>query len=713
MDFSLHARRKPDRAQHSRPVRAALRGVVLLAACASVAGAAPVEPGWGVAPPASWVRQLPLPSADTPLRAGADSGRLYLLVDHQVHLGRVPVEYHRFAWTPLSTAGVQNASEIQVHFDPAYQRLVVHHVRLLRGGKDTFAFHRSDVRVIQQERSLDEQIYSGELTAVVFLRDLRPGDVLDYAYSLEGTNPIVGGDYDDELALAYESPVRLIRHVVQVPEKTVLHLKPQNTTIEPRIETEGGWRTYTWEARDAAASAADDGEPGWFDPDPRVEVSTFASWAEVADWARGLFEGQLKPSADVQRLAERFRAAPGGLAGAAAEATRFVQDEVRYLGIEMGPSSHQPHSPDQVLRQRFGDCKDKALLLVALLRELGIHATPALVDTERRHGLDLVQPSPFAFDHAIVRASVGGRDIWIDATESDMGGRLEDRDPPEFERALVLEPGTRALTPIPLPEFKEPALDVRETFTLGPSGSPARLDIVSTYRRSEADSMRRRVAATPALELAKSFLDDYAREEPDIKAVASPGVKDDRARNVVVVTEAYEIPSFWKNHKRELRGWVVEDRLPKSVASSRLTPVEVPHPVHVRHEIIVRTDDRMHLGRYGQTIASRTFLFASALSSTSHEMRLQFDYRSLADSVAAGELKAHQQALARLEDELTFLVLPDFTSPDAPVEGWGLAWGLAAAGGGIAVAAGLAAWARRKRRAGREALDSHFRNSAG
>jgi hypothetical protein len=217
---------------------------------------------WTVAPPARWVSELPLSSSETPLKSGASSGRLYLLVDHQVSIGPTLVDYHRFAWTPLSTAGVQNASEIQIAFDPAFQRLVIHHVRLLREGRDVFSFRPADVRVIQQERSLDEQIYSGELTAVVFLRDLRPGDVLDYAYSLEGTNPIVRAAYDDDLRLAYDSPVRVVRHLVRAPEGVALHVTARHTTLAPHVERSNGWQVHTWEAHDVMTRASDEDEPG-------------------------------------------------------------------------------------------------------------------------------------------------------------------------------------------------------------------------------------------------------------------------------------------------------------------------------------------------------------------------------------------------------------------------------------------------------------------
>ncbi len=705
LQSDTHPHRGPSPAR-SRRVPAALAGVALCLLIAPPSALSqPAGRTWTVAPPPSWVRTQALPAADTPLRAAADSGRLYLLVDHQVRVGAPTTDYRRYAWTALSTAGVQNASEIQLRFDPSFERLVIHHVRLLRGGKDVFSFRPSDVRVIQQERSLDEQIYSGELTAVVFLRDLRPGDTLDYAYSLEGANPIVGDGFDDELPLAYDAPVRLVRHVIHVPSRTTLNVTPRNTSAAPLVETSGGWRSYTWTASDVPASVADEDEPGWFDPDPRIEVSTFGSWAEVADWARGLFEDQLRPSPGVRQLADRCRAVPGGARAAALEATRFVQDEVRYLGIEMGPSSHQPHPPDQVLRQRFGDCKDKSLLLVALLRELGIEAVPALVDTERRHGLDTAQPSPFAFDHAIVQAVVDGRTIWIDATESDMGGALEDRDPPEFERALVLRPGTRGLTAIPVPDTREPSIVLRETFTVGRPGSPARLDAVTTFRRTEADGMRSHLASTPAQELAKSYLEDYAPDFPDITAIGAPVVRDDRARNVLTVSESYELASFWKNGRRDLHGWEIENHLPTRVAATRATPLAVPHPVHVRHEIVLRANSAFHLGRYGETIADRAFTFNAALSASGKEMRLAFDYRSLADAVLSEDMKAHTQAIERLEDALSFVVSSDLTSPDAPEDGWSGSTRVGAAGAlalaaVLAVAAGIRIRRRRQRGSG-------------
>lgn len=677
----------------SRRLAAALWLVLL--SLAARAGAQSPPAGWSVAPPPGWVRDCPLPGAAPPA-APADSGRLYLLVDHQVRVGRTTTDYQRFAWTPLSTAGVQNASEIQIPFDPSYERLSIHHVRLLRGGKDVFSFRPGDVRVIQQEAGLDEQIYSGELTAVIFIRDLRPGDTVDYAYSVEGANPILRGGFDAELPLAYESPVRLIRHVLQAPLGWTLRVTPRGTSVTPRIEASGEWRTYTWEARDVAASSADEDEPGWFDPDPQVEVSTFASWGDVAEWATQLFDAQLVHSPAVSDIARQFSNLPGGPPESAEAAARFVQDQVRYLGIELGPNSHQPHTPEQVLRQRFGDCKDKSLLLVAILRELGVDAAPALVDTERRRGLDDAPPSPFAFDHAIVQAVVGGRAVWIDPTESDVGGRLTEREAPEFERALVLRPGTTGLTAIPLPDLRHPSIELTETYTVGPAGAPSRLDVTTKYRGRAADAMRRKLASTSGEDLAKSYLDDYARDDRDIKPLAPPQTRDDRTLNELAVTESYELPTFWKSGRRELDGWEIRNHLPRTVPSSRTSPLEVPHPVHVLHRVVVRAREEFHLGPYGETISGDAFTFSSRLDASGKEMSLSFDYRSRADSVRPEQFATHGKDMDRVRDALSFVITTDLDSPDAPETAWP-AWPVALGGGTLAAACTALAIGLRRR----------------
>ncbi len=87
-------------------------------------------------------------------------------------------------------------------------------------------------------------------------------------------------------------------------------------------------------------------------------------------------------------------------------AVTLVQDEVRYMGIETGPYSHKANTPSKVFKQRYGDCKDKSLLLASILNANGIEAHLALLNTELENKLSDFIPSANLFDHAVVVATI-------------------------------------------------------------------------------------------------------------------------------------------------------------------------------------------------------------------------------------------------------------------------------------------------------------------
>jgi transglutaminase-like putative cysteine protease len=116
-----------------------------------------------------------------------------------------------------------------------------------------------------------------------------------------------------------------------------------------------------------------------------LQFSEFASWADVANWASTLFP-PISIGSDLQEVAREIRKIDSDQARVSA-ALEFVQTKIRYFSVSMGESSHRPASPDEVQRRRYGDCKDKSYLLIALLHELGIQSRPVLLQIGRRAGL--------------------------------------------------------------------------------------------------------------------------------------------------------------------------------------------------------------------------------------------------------------------------------------------------------------------------------------
>jgi transglutaminase-like putative cysteine protease len=572
------------------------------------------------------------------------------------------------------------------------------------------------VRVIESEENLDARIYNGELTATIFLRDLRVGDTVDYSYSLVGANPVLGGRFDAVLWLGYSRPVDLVQRRLVWQKDEAPRFNLRGGAPKPAVDTSPRGTVYTWQTRSLRLPVPEDQTPSWFLPYPRVEVSDFADWSDVARRSGELFSVLDAPAPAIDALVRGWRLSDAPLDARVDRAVRFVQDEVRYLGLEMGPSSHQPHPPAQTLERRFGDCKDKSALLVAILHRLGVSAWPALVSTRARQALDQRLPSLFAFDHVIVAIRMGAALLFVDATASEQGGPVRTRRPPPYARALLLDGEAGGLTAIPEPAAEVPSTEVEETFAVASWASPARLDVVTTYRGDDADDARQGQARATRAETSRRYRDFYSQEHGTVRALGLPKVEDDRDRNVVVVREAYEMPAPWKQGSHDFRAWLVDEWLQRPRTLERAAPLRIPHPGHVRQVLTLKLPGPPDLEPLQETVTSPAFSMDASWTVRGHEARLEYTYRTLRGSLPPAEVAAYVESVDRAAD-LVVCRLPGRPRPGgagasrrgAPSASPGEASDRWAAGGLGAFAmvavgvwgarTGLSSWRARRRRA--------------
>ena len=252
------------------------------------------------------------------------------------------------------------------------------------------------------------------------------------------------------------------------------------------------------------------------DLNPMIEFSTGESWAAVANAYRQLAEAHIDPD-KVKALL------PSSTAATRLEKIQSLvarlHKEIRYTGIEFGQASLQPALAADVIKHHYGDCKDKAAVLVAMLRAVGIPANMALLDSGPGIDVTAELPGMNEFDHAIVYVpadSKGETALWIDATaEYEQVGSLPRMD--QGRQALIIAEGTTTLTTTP--EFKpeeDHLTEVREV-ELAPYGgahitetSLTEGDIDADYRADygEADTREKRKG-----------LENYARDQYLAKAL--------------------------------------------------------------------------------------------------------------------------------------------------------------------------------------------------
>ena len=180
-------------------------------------------------------------------------------------------------------------------------------------------------------------------------------------------------------------------------------------------------RVWDFVVDDVPALIGEQGMPPWFEVASSISVSTYGAWGALGQWYEALIADQLRLDDDLRAVARELKAAATSREDLVRRVYEHVVISTRYVGIELGIHGWKPYPVSEVYRRRFGDCKDKASLLVALLREVGVDAHLVLVRTIQLGHAGETPASMWAFNHAI--AWVAELDLFLDGTAERSGWR--------------------------------------------------------------------------------------------------------------------------------------------------------------------------------------------------------------------------------------------------------------------------------------------------
>ena len=388
------------------------------------------------------------------------------------------------------------------------------------------------------------------------------------------------------------------------------------------------------------------------------ELSEFQSWAEVNQWALGLFQNTENLSPELLQRIEPWRRI-NNREDQVLAVLRFVQDEVRYFGIEIGASSHEPFPPSIVFARRFGDCKDKTLLFITALRALGIEARPVLVNSTLRHAIETWQPSAVAFDHVITQVRIGGQTWWLDPTDNYQRGPLTAHYLPPYGRGLVVHPRTVGLTVIPHTTGL-PKTTTTEYFQLRGKMQSADLKVVTVAEGLDAELLRQQFATTPREDLEKTYLKFYSGLYPAVKKTRPLLFSDNEQLNRIEVTESYLIDKIWVQSDRDLQyrcqffPYAINALLKKPADTLRTMPLGVRFPQRqvLRTEVVL--PEAWPADVQNKQIVDPAFTFRLNLRSYGNKLTLEHEYRSLADSVPVERAADYLQRLEQASQSLGY-----------------------------------------------------------
>ena len=622
---------------------------------------ASAEP-YTIAPVPEWVE--PLPAFDSQLAMSADPIQGYHTRLQDFQYNGLQVGQSRWftavEFLLSNRYGVENHSNIEISFDPSYETLSLHELWIMRGDTLIDKLPTARLDLLRTESDRDELIYDGTRTLAIVLDDVRRGDTVRYAYSIDGENPIFKSHREFQIYTELWSPVDRNYSRILTSSERPLNRRLRGPDVPLQVRDEGGVQELILDQRAIPEFTVETDVPSWHYNRGTLVFSDMSDWESVVDWALPMYELASDQDAQIASIAKAIRGSHSERAGQVGAALRWVQEEVRYFGVELGTNSHWPSRPGETLARRFGDCKDKSLLLMALLRELGVDSQAALVNTNRGLESDSYPYRLHAFNHVLVHVKLGEEVHFLDPTLRNQAGSLGELREPDYGMALVLADGTTSLTSM---RNAQPRYRMSVHKSLMPGATDTGLEVVTSKQGSWAENVRHDLETDGIRGLGRNYRSYYADFFDNIVASAEPQFVEESG-NTMVVTEQYRIPQLWLSDDNVSRyRWVYADEImsyldrPDTVAG-RQQPYELVHPIDIEERWTVAMPLPLRLDDLDAAVNNRWFSFSkrSQIENGGKSLRVDFRFRTLVDEVAAADLGDYAAAVDEVYELASFYI---------------------------------------------------------
>ena len=399
---------------------------------------------------------------DPSLAAILKGESLVVIEDHlqiDVRPGGLLTQTHHKILRATDKSTADALGEYRIWYAPAREQLEVHLARThLPDGRVVDAAPEAFHTVAPSDTATDN-LYSDDMIQAISLPQVQANSEIEILYTKKMKSSFTEQNWWVTWGFQSSSPALHSRLALRVPSSLSFAQDARGPKPQAEVRQDGDHQILTWTMQNLAPLRDEPGAPPEAARRSEISVTSYASWNDVAAWLHGLIKNQddLDPEAR-SAVAARLQ----GAANPTEKARRIynmLQESIRYVGVELGVSSFQPHPASQTYRNQYGDCKDRGVLLMSMLKEAGVRTLPALIRTRDQGPVAPGYPSPGQFNHFIVYApdlpGVGGSPgLWLDATaEHTELGSVPAAD--QGVEAMIIQDGKAEFRKVPVSSAAE------------------------------------------------------------------------------------------------------------------------------------------------------------------------------------------------------------------------------------------------------------------
>lgn len=361
-----------------------------------------------------WIQKSEINNYDT-----IDKKYTYILIEqHVLYRPGVFKQFIRNIIRVNKSDDFSLVNPLQVTINNSMETCIFHNFKILRDGEVQEISSLLEFKELQREQGLEKNVYTESKTFVAYIEGLQINDIIDYSYTIINT----GFLYQKNFTFIYQTifTVPVFQQFLTVDydnnnkECSVRIVKSFSEYSTSKFD---GSQCYSYKNQNIDAILLESYIPSSENPFSYIEFSDFISWQDFGESLLGeyrknentnyisdyVIKNIIKSSINEEKIEEVIN---------------YVKTQIGYHSVSIDNHSFIPHDPLDVIRQNFGDCKDKSLLLKLMLETLGVEASVILVNTYETKNIVHRLISLSCFNHAIVAFNFNNQLYFVDPTDS-------------------------------------------------------------------------------------------------------------------------------------------------------------------------------------------------------------------------------------------------------------------------------------------------------